>query len=88
MNNSRGTDDGTWVDAAGARHSERRRQVHITEAQIDMIAERAARLAVQQMIETSYQAVGRGVVQKGLYVIGVVACGVVGTLYAKGWIKL
>lgn len=78
----------TWTDAEGKTRPERRLRVHITEAQIDMIAEKAAEKAVARMIETGYRAVGKSVVQKGFYVIGVVACGVVGTLYAKGWIKL
>ncbi len=81
----------TWTDAEGKTRPERRRQVHITEAQIDMIAEiaeKAAEKAVARMIDTGYRAVGKNIVEKGFWVVGLVSCGIFGFMVAKGWIKV
>ncbi len=78
----------SWLDGEGNRRTERRRQVHITEVQIDLIAEKAAEKAVARMIDTGYRAVGKNVVQKGLWVVGLLSCGVFGFMVSKGWIKV
>ena len=78
----------TWTDAEGKTRPERRRQVHITKAQIDHIAEKAAEKAVARMIDTGYRAVGKNVVEKGFWVVGLVSCGIFSFMVAKGWIKV
>ena len=67
---------------------ERRREVHLTQAQIDRIAEAAADKAVAKMIDSGYQAVGRTVVQRGTWIVGLLTMAVLGWATSKGWIKL
>ena len=54
---------------------ERRQHVaaQLTDDEIERIAERAAKKAVELMTRDAYAAVGRSVVKKTLYIIGVLA---------------
>lgn len=63
------------IDPAPYAGPERRTHMpaQLTEEQVDAIAERAAKKAVELMTRDAYAAVGRSVVQKALWVIGVLA---------------
>jgi hypothetical protein len=61
--------------------------IHLTDAQIDEIAEKAAEKAVAKMTAHIYQEVGKGIINKLLWVIGVIVVGTYGFLSAKGIIK-
>lgn len=61
--------------------------IHLTDAQIEEIAEKAAAKAVAKMTAMVYQEVGRNVIGKLLWVVGVAAVAVYGFLSAKGLIK-
>lgn len=61
--------------------------IHLTDAQIDEIAEKAAEKAVAKMTALVYQEVGKGVLNKLLWVVGVVSVATYGFLSAKGIIK-
>jgi hypothetical protein len=61
-------------------------QVVLTDDQLDQIAERAAEKAVAKMTGQAYQAIGQGVVKKGLYIIGVAAVLFYGWAVTNGWI--
>lgn len=82
------TDEVEFENTRGYTGPERRREVHISPNQIEKIAEKAAAKAVQQMIDTGYRAVGRNVVEKGMWVVGAISCGVFAYFASKGWIKL
>lgn len=56
--------------------------IELTERE-EAIARRAAELAVKKMQDEFYQEVGRGVVKKGLVILGLLA---VGFGVGKGWI--
>ena len=43
----------------------------LTDDQIDEVAERAADLAVKKMTENAYKAVGKSVIEKLFYIVGV-----------------
>jgi hypothetical protein len=45
----------------------------LTDDDVERIAERAAQKAVEMMTRDAYAAVGKGVVQKALWIIGVLA---------------
>lgn len=66
---------------------ERRRAPHLTDAQLDDIAERAATRAVKKMTDDAYKAVGKSVLDKLLWLIGLLV--VAGYLWAqsKGLVK-
>ena len=66
---------------------ERRRSPHLTNEQIDEIAERAAAKAVEKLTDHAYRAVGKSIVEKLFWIVGVLCAG--GYLWAqgKGWIK-
>lgn len=81
-------DDVEFENSRGYTGPERRREVHITASQIEKIAQKAAEKAVSQMIDTGYKAVGRNVVEKGMWIVGAVSCGIFAFLASKGWIKL
>lgn len=83
-----GRDPDRLIDVPGYRGPERRHEVHITEAQIDRIAEAAARKAVDRMIQDGYRAIGKTVVDRGLILIGALVAGFIGWAVAAGWIKL
>lgn len=67
---------------------ERRKEAHLTDDQIEAIASKAAELAVQKMTDNAFRAIGKGVVQKFFYVVGVLFLGGVGFAQAKGWINI
>lgn len=50
---------------------ERRKEVHLSDEQIDVIAEKAAERAVQKMTDDAYKAIGKTVIEKLLACIGV-----------------
>jgi hypothetical protein len=80
--------DHDFIDTDGYRGPDRRSEIHLTPAQIDRIATKAAEKAVSKMIDDGYRAVGKNVVEKGLWIIGLVACGLFAVATSKGWIKL
>ena len=55
---------------------ERRAQAHLTEAQIEDIAEKAAEKAIEKLTGDVYKAVGKSVVSKFLWIVGASAVGV------------
>ena len=61
-----------------------RRQITLTEEQINLIADRAAEKALEKV----YATVGKSVLTRLLWVFGVVAIGLVVFLTGKGIIKL
>jgi len=65
----------------------RKPSVHLTDEQIDEIAERAAKKAVEQMTNQIYMEVGKGVVKKALYLLGAFIVGAGIWAKAKGWIS-
>lgn len=54
---------------------------------IELIAERAAKKAVEKMTSQVYQEIGRGLVSKITYLIGVVVVGLALWLNSKGFLK-
>lgn len=67
---------------------ERRKSWPIPEDVIEDIAERAAKKAIEQMTAQAYQAIGKGVVTRALWLIGLLATGLVMYFTGKGDIKL
>ena len=65
----------------------RKPSVHLTDEQIEEIAERAAKKAVEQMTNQIYMEVGKGVVKKALYLLGALIVGAGIWAKAKGWIS-
>jgi len=61
---------------------------YLTEEQVEEIAERAAQRALNKMADQVYREVGKGVVSKALWLIGVVAVGLAMWLRSKGFIDL
>lgn len=76
---------GDHIETEGYTGPERRREVHLTEKQIEAIAERAASKAAAKVVEQGYQAIGKNVIQKGFWLVG---AAVIGFGAARGWIKL
>lgn len=64
----------------------RKPSVQLTDEQIEEIAERAAKKAVEQMTNQIYLEVGKGVVKKALYLLGAFVIGVGLWAKAKGWL--
>lgn len=60
---------------------ERREQAHLSEKQIDDIAEKAAEKAIEKLTGDIYKSVGKSVVSKMLWIIG--ACAVGSWLWMK-----
>jgi hypothetical protein len=89
-----------FVNTHGYRGPERRKEVHISDEQIERIAEKAAQkaakeaakdaaeLALQEMFNYGYKAVGKNVIEKGMWVVGVLACGLFAWLASKGFIRV
>lgn len=70
------------------RQADRRSgQIWLTEEQIDKIAEEAAKKAVALMVEQAYQEVGKAIINKAMWFIGVVTLGIGYWLNSKGLIK-
>lgn len=59
----------------------------LTEAQIEEIAERAARKAVEKLTDNVYREIGKSVLQKFVYVVGAIAVALFLWLQSKGLIK-
>lgn len=59
----------------------------LTDAQVEKIAERAADKAVAKLTDRVYRDVGRNVIQKLFWVVGVVAVALFFWLQSKGLIK-
>ena len=55
---------------------ERRARAHLTEDQIEDIAEKAAETAIEKLTGDVYKAVGKSVVSKFLWIVGASAVGV------------
>lgn len=55
---------------------ERRAQAHLTEDQIEEIAQKAAEKAIEKLTSYVYKAVGKSVVSKFLWIVGALAVGV------------
>lgn len=70
------------------RGPERRKEVHISEEQMEAIAEKAASKAVKKMTDDAFKAVGKTVVEKFFWVIGLLSVGLLGLAASKGWIQL
>ena len=66
---------------------ERRTAPSLTEDQIEQIAERAAAKAVERVTRGVYLAVGKTIVQKSLYLIGVAAVAFLIWSAQRGWLK-
>lgn len=64
----------------------RKPSVQLTDEQIEEIAERAAKKAVEQMTNQIYLEVGKGVVKKALYLLGAFVIGAGLWAKAKGWL--
>lgn len=63
---------------------ERRREPHLTEDQIEAIASRAAEKAVKKMTDDAFKAVGKTVVEKLFWIVGVLAVGMFAWMQATG----
>lgn len=61
---------------------ERRREPHLTDAQIEAIAEKAATKAVKKMTDDAYMAIGKSVTSKFFWAVGVI------TLVAISYLQL
>jgi hypothetical protein len=59
----------------------------LTEDEIDMIAEKAAEKAISKMTGLMYQEVGRTIITKFFFIVGLIAVGIMVGLKAAG-IKL
>jgi hypothetical protein len=66
---------------------ERRLAPALTEDQIEQIAERAAAKAIERVTREVYVAVGKTIIQKSLYLIGVAAIAFLIWAAQRGWIK-
>lgn len=64
----------------------RKPSLQLTDEQIEEIAERAAKKAVEQMTNQIYLEVGKGVVKKALYLLGAFVIGAGLWAKAKGWL--
>lgn len=60
---------------------ERRAKAHITEDQIEEIAEKAAEKAIDKLTGDVYKAVGKSVISKFIWIVGASAVGVL--IWAK-----
>lgn len=59
----------------------------LTEAQMDKIAERAATKAVEKLTDRAYREIGKSVVSKFLWIVGVLSAAVFLWFQSKGLIK-
>ena len=62
---------------------DRRKEVHLTSHQIDVIAERAAEKAIEKV----YSEVGKSVAHKLFWILGAGVLGLFAWLNGQGWIK-
>ena len=66
---------------------ERRTRSALSEEEIEDIAERAAEKAMLKMTNQLYQEVGKGIISKLLYLVGIIAVGLWAWLHQGGWLK-
>ena len=66
---------------------EKREVMALTDQEIEEIAERAAEKAVHKLQNEIYKSVGKSVLDKLYYVVGVLAIALAGYAASKGWIK-
>lgn len=66
---------------------ERRQSIMLTHDQVEEIANRAADKAIEKITDQIYQQIGRGVLNKLLWIIGVVATGLYFWLHDKIHLK-
>lgn len=59
--------------------------IHLTDEQIDEIAEKAAQKAIDKMTGAVYQEVGKTVITKFFFIIGLIAVGIAVGLKAAGF---
>ena len=64
-----------------------RRRTPLTEQQIDEIAEKAAERAVSKMTDMAYKVVGKSVLEKMCYIVGVIAVSLYFWLDARHLLK-
>lgn len=60
-------------------------RVHLTDEQINDIAERAAKKAVESMANMVYQEVGKGILKKALFLIGAAVIGAIIWMKEHNW---
>ena len=65
---------------------ERRSDPHLSDEQIEDIAERAAEKAVEKMTSGVYQAIGKSILDKALYLTGAIGLGVWFWMKKNGWV--
>lgn len=66
---------------------ERRRCASLlTDEQIEDIAEKVAEAALVKMQEAAYIKVGRSIIEKGFYIVGILFLGFIGWAKAKGYL--
>lgn len=63
---------------------ERRKEIQLSDEHIEIIAERAAEKAVKKMTDEVYKTVGKGVIEKLLYITGALAVALYFWLQSKG----
>jgi hypothetical protein len=63
---------------------ERRNEAHLSEDQIEQIAERAAAKAVDKMRDDAFKAVGKTVIEKLFWIVGVLVLGGLAWLQSVG----
>lgn len=66
---------------------ERRKEIHFSEEQMDSIAERAAERAMQKLTDEAYKSIGKSLVGKLFWVVGVLATAAYFWAQGKGLIK-
>lgn len=66
---------------------ERRKEIHFSEEQMDSIAERAAERAMQKLTDEAYKSIGKGLISRLFWVVGVLATAAYFWAQGKGLIK-
>lgn len=66
---------------------ERRSEPHISESQIEEIAERAAQRAMAKLTDEAYRTIGKGVLNKLFYIVGVLVTAAYFWATSKGLVK-
>ena len=74
-------------DAMTAHIERRINTVTFSEEQIEDIAEKAAEKALKKISDMAYREVGKSIVSKLLYIIGVLAVTAYLYLQSHGWVK-
>jgi len=69
---------------AGQNTMNDKEKTWLTDEQIDEIAGRAADMAVYKLTETAYKAVGKSIIEKMFWIVGVVTIGLYLWLKEKG----